>query len=70
MVKKIQFYYIKQQWNTKWAFARKHDIFTFENTKFLFKRSKISQKWAPLGGHVIPTIYVLGIEMKKQEKSY
>ena len=24
-------YYIKQQWNASWAFARKHDIFTSEN---------------------------------------
>ena len=31
----------KHQWNTRWAFARKHDIFTRENN-MLFSRVKIS----------------------------
>ena len=31
----------KHQWNTRWAFARKHDIFTRENN-MLFARVKIS----------------------------
>ena len=31
----------KHQWNTRWAFPRKHDIFTLENN-MLFPRVKIS----------------------------
>ena len=41
MLYHILLYKLKQQWNTRWAFAGKHDIFTRENN-MLFSHVKIS----------------------------